>query len=287
MENNKEILHKNTECIEAGKYFANGKVVDMKLSSEKMQEAICFLPPDIYDFAFSLTGDGCPENHKTCKIYVENIDTLAAASKMYASCGDEKIAVLNFANPYVPGGGVEFGARAQEETLCLRSGLLLSLRSLNAESYYTYNKLQNVNAGSDAVILSPYVEVFRKTDYDFMEESVIVSVVSSAAPMCSPITMRLEDTSQNDMELLLYRRIVTILAVFIQYGYRRCVLGAYGCGVFCNDPEIVSGCFKKVFNDLHIEDYFDEICFAILANKDVHNFQVFERCFKDVGSSKK
>ena len=48
---------------------------------------------------------------------------------------DQRILVLNLANPVHPGGGVRTGAKAQEEDLCRKSSLLLSLESRAASRY--------------------------------------------------------------------------------------------------------------------------------------------------------
>lgn len=47
-----------------------------------------------------------------------------------------RVLVLNFANPVRPGGGVRYGARAQEEDLCRKSTLLASLESEEAAPFY-------------------------------------------------------------------------------------------------------------------------------------------------------
>lgn len=52
----------------------------------------------------------------------------------------KRTAVLNFANPVEPGGGVLRGAMAQEENICRSSNLYKSLVSKNAYSYYNTNK---------------------------------------------------------------------------------------------------------------------------------------------------
>ncbi|MBQ5795100.1 MAG: DUF2263 domain-containing protein, partial [Kiritimatiellae bacterium] len=43
------------------------------------------------------------------------------------------------------------GAKAQEEDLCRKSSLLLSLESKTAEAYYNYNRSLNTCMGSDAL----------------------------------------------------------------------------------------------------------------------------------------
>ena len=86
-----------------------------------------------------------PEKYKSEKrqkempsqIIVEENTTLAAASK-YLS--ENKTAVLNFANPVTPGGGVINGAMAQEECLCRSSDLFLFLTAPECDQYYQYHR---------------------------------------------------------------------------------------------------------------------------------------------------
>ena len=172
------------------------------------------------------------------------------------------------------------GARAQEEQLCLRSTLLRSLESQTAEPYYVYNQAVSPTAGSDAVLLSETVEVVKDMQMNYLNESFVVSVISCAAPMVSPFSHRLEDVSQEEMEDLLYRRILCILITLIVRGYWRVVLGAWGCGVFCNDPEVVAKQFQRAFDALGAESYFDEIMFAILSpGGESENLRAFRKVF--------
>src|SRR3954471_48468 len=76
-------------------------------------------------------------------------DTLDAAQELHLQHPKARIAVLNMASPLQPGGGVLRGAKAQEESLCMRSTLYPSLRL----EWYRHPR--------DAVIYTPDVLVFR------------------------------------------------------------------------------------------------------------------------------
>ena len=60
---------------------------------------------------------------KSCFIKVENSDVLDAARELRVNNPDAKIAVLNLASNFKPGGGVRNGMLAQEESLFVRSDL--------------------------------------------------------------------------------------------------------------------------------------------------------------------
>ena len=86
-----------------------------------------------------------------------------------------------------PGGGVETGVRAQEETICRRSTLTCSLYSFDPTYAHRYGyPLQLGNhypiISDFSAIYSPGVTVFRKgLDCLFMEEPYDVAVVTCAA----------------------------------------------------------------------------------------------------------
>ena len=159
---NINMLNDTMAIMDRGYYEVNGKRVNLKLSKKEMKEISVFLPKavkrisDNKDFqhvhVMGRIGVGCV-----------NMDSYSLAIKRYSDCSymfnkkSKPILVLNLANPVNPGGGVRRGSKAQEEDLCRKSSLLLSLESSKASAYYKYNKSLNTYMGSDAVMITPQV----------------------------------------------------------------------------------------------------------------------------------
>lgn len=257
----------------------NADIIRLKCSREQMAKALFLAPETVYDMLAKQSEMVMLEN--PCRIYVAEKDSLEAAHDMLnGASGESNVCVLNFANPVTPGGGVRRGARAQEETLCLRSSLLASLESSEAVAYYEYNKKCSFR-GSDAVILSPYVSVFKDCNYNLLQRDFVVSVLTCAAPLVSPYSHCLEDVTGEQMEGILYLRILGILSVAKYYRYQRLVLGAWGCGAFGNDAKVISRLFKEALKEVNADAHFEEVCFAILANYDSYNLNCFRECFEE------
>lgn len=106
-------------------------------------------------------------------------------AKQYSKLG--KVAVLNFANPHFPGGGVKNSAKAQEECLCRSSNLFPCLNAKNVyDDYYLYNRNIKNRFFSDRLIYTKNVTVF-KDDSDVPQlmpqsEWFQVDVITCAAP---------------------------------------------------------------------------------------------------------
>ena len=61
------------------------------------------------------------------------------------------------------------------------------------------------------------------------------------------------------------RRAARVLAVAAAHGHRRIVLGAWGCGVFGNDPATVAEAFAEALR----QHPMDHVVFAVLGpNRD-------------------
>ena len=188
------------------------------------------------------------------------------------------VLVLNFANPVNIGGGVFKGAKAQEEDLCRRSSLLRSLETQHSLRYYNYNRKLHTHMGSDAMIFSPEVEIFRDEHGGLMDETVIVAVLTCAAPM---ISYGLEGMSEMEYQGMFYNRIVGVLKCAAYFGYEDLVLGAWGCGAFGNDAAVVSDLFYKALTEqIHnvgqITDLFHNVIFAVRSrDEESYNFKEF------------
>lgn len=59
------------------------------------------------------------------------------------------------------------------------------------------------------------------------------------------------------------RRMALALAVFACQGARHLVLGAYGCGVFRNDPCLIAAWWKELLAE-SVGDDFDSVFHAVL-----------------------
>ena len=201
-----------------------------------------------------------------------------------------KIAVMNFANAFHAGGGVTKGSSAQEECLCRISTLypLLYRRSLR-DTFYKHHHTLNTSKASDALI---YIEgvIICKTDEDLpkrmsREEWVSVDVITVAAPDLrtkSNIHAAIIDngTYMNDAELFGYhvKRAIHIMTCAAAKGADTLVLGAFGCGAFQNNPEVVARAYKVALDEF--PNVFRRIEFAVYCSpKDDTNYQVFNRIF--------
>ena len=230
-----------------------------------------------------------PELHRyeePAKVIVSKKRTLEAA-KAYK---DQKVAVHNFASASNPGGGVQKGASAQEECLCRCSGLFFSLNTPDMwNGFYTPHRNARDPIHNDDIIYTPDVLVF-KTDTAtpvLMGEKdwYYVDVITCAAP-------NLRDKPSNgynsgdgnskvkvtDKKLLSIheKRLRRILDVAVSEGVDTVILGAFGCGAFMNNPNVVAQAAQNV-----IKDYlkaFRNIEFAVYCRSDDdRNYRTFER----------
>lgn len=287
---NINMLSDTLRICEQGYYMHNGRRVDLKLSMAEMKQARVFLPDEVAALAhfkdfphvhvMGRCGHGC-----------ENMDSFSLARKRYEDCsymfdakGPKEILVLNLANAVNPGGGVRRGAKAQEEDLCRKSSLLLSLEGQAASRYYNYNRIFHTSMGSDAIIITPKVEIIKDENGNLLDESVIVAVMTCAAPC---LINGMEGMSQQQYEDMVYNRILGMLRCAAYMGYKNLVLGAFGCGAFGNDAKVVSDLFYKVlkefdFDGMKEKDMFRRIDFAVLSRGAAqYNFKEFYRNFGD------
>ncbi len=285
--NNIDILNDTLTIMNQGYYIKNEKRIDLKLSFDEMKNIKVFLPDKVHALKNYKLSEHVHVIGK-CGYGCENADSFTVARQNYKKYSylfnnkDKEILVLNFANPVNPGGGVRKGARAQEEDLCRTSSLLCSLESVEASKYYKYNKTLNTYMGSDAIMITPKVEIIKDSNGNLLDESVVVAVMTCAAPM---ITFGLEGMSEKQYIELFYNRIAGILRAAVYMGYKHLVLGAFGCGAFGNDAKTVSDLFYKALKEFQIDgmtesDLFRRIDFAVLSRSpEQYNHKEFYRNF--------
>lgn len=204
-----------------------------------------------------------------------------------------KTAVHNFASASNPGGGVERGANAQEECLCRCSGLFKCLNVPDAwRGFYMAHRAQHDPIHNDDIIYTPNVLVFKSDTVkpELMDEKdwYLVDVITCAAPNLREKPSNVFNTGDgkdaikiSDKELLLIheKRLQRILDVALNNEVESIILGAFGCGAFMNNPNVVAQASKKV-----VEKYlhaFRNIEFAVYCSqKDDTNYKIFDRVFK-------
>ncbi len=211
-----------------------------------------------------------------------------AAMRLSKENPGAKIAVMNFANAFHAGGGVTKGSSAQEECLCRTSTLypLLYRRTLR-DSFYKHHCDLNTPKASDSLVYTEGV-IICKTDEDLpkrmpQEDWVTVDVITIAAPDLRDKSNQhapLVDggTYMNDAELFGYhvKRAIHMLTCAAAKGADILVLGAFGCGAFQNNPEVVARAYKVALQEF--PKVFDKIEFAVYCPPGgSRNYEVFKR----------
>lgn len=185
-------------------------------------------------------------------------ETTCAAARRLAATGP--VCALNFASAKNPGGGFLRGARAQEEDVARCSALYPT--QLANRAYYDANRATASMLYTDHLIYSPRVPFFRDDRLDLLEEPYLCDVITSPAPNAGQALRRDAEAGPAIIETL-DRRAAMVLAVAQARGARRLVLGAWGCGVFRNDPAAVAEVFGAHLASDRFVGAFDHVTFAI------------------------
>ena len=210
----------------------------------------------------------CSKNiKKDMTVDVIDMDTVLAG-KTYAKEG--KVALLNFASYKNPGGLFLNGSKAQEECLCHASCLYNVLKEFS--DYYKWNN-EHKNKGLylNRALYSPDV-LFHYEDTLFG-----CDVITCAAPNKSTAQEYCQVSDEDNLKAL-ESRIKFILDIAKDNEVDILVLGAYGCGVFGQNPTEVAMLFKKYLETTH-SNCFKKVVFAI-PNGDNNNLSSFKEVFE-------
>lgn len=176
-----------------------------------------------------------------------------------------KVCVLNFASYKNPGGMFLRGSKAQEECLCHESFLYNVLSEL--DDYYT-SHFQTLNRSlyTNDALYTPNIRFFRDN------KNCLADVITCAAPNYKAAS-KYHNVSKFENLSVLKDRTRFVLDVASEEQVDTLILGAWGCGVFGQDPTEVAECFM---NELKKHQDIENIVFAVI-DKNFENYKTFEK----------
>jgi uncharacterized protein (TIGR02452 family) len=108
----------------------------------------------------------------------------------------------------------------------------------DAHAYYDANRISGSALYTDHIVYSPDVPFFRDEELRFLEEPFLLSIITAPAPNA----------------------------------------GAWGCGVFRNDPDEVADAFARALDEPALKGAFERVVFAIRDGGGA-NMSAFQRKF--------
>lgn len=211
-----------------------------------------------YDFEWIIENPGSSSDN----VRVVGFDGVTALQEW--SKRDKRMCILNMASFKRPGGGVERGAKAQEEGLFRCSNLFRAI----SNEFYPLEKNECLYT-QDATFFKDFL-------YEPMDP-IETDVITLAA-----INYNVEGTVAGpDSDKLTRQKMRLMLSIPANHGVKVLILGAWGCGVFKNDPVKIATQFKEVLNEGY-SGLYDEVIFAIINdhNSVANNLQIFKEEFK-------
>jgi uncharacterized protein (TIGR02452 family) len=131
------------------------------------------------------------------------------------------------------------------------------------------------------VIFSPFVPFFRNDSGGLLTQPVLASVITAPAPNRGAVAQN-EPESVPQVEPTLRRRAEMVLHIAEAHGVEGLVLGAWGCGVFRNDPNQVASIFSGLINPPgRFAGVFRDVLFSVYDRAEPpSNLQAFTNQFK-------
>lgn len=274
--NMKDVAQETLAILKAGNYTApSGATREVgQAQTAAVAGTRLYRPAELADLLTQQgTASGTPPT-----IEVWEGTTQTAARKLVEEQG-ERVVLLNFASARNPGGGFIRGAVAQEEDLARCSGLYGCL--VTQGEYYDVNRKQQSMLYTDHLIYSPDVPFFRERANDVLERPFLASMITAPAPNAGEYLKRGQPPEQ--LAVALHHRAGCVLATARDQGHRVLLLGAWGCGVFRNDPAMVADTFGQWLESATFAGDFDRVVFGIY---DRTKTQYVLKAFKTRFSSK-
>jgi len=237
-----QIATETVAALERGNYTNSGGIsVDIAaMLKHCVTSTQCYNPDSLAGIRDQVLAQPATLDHTIFEIVNET--TLQGCTRLVGSGAYQRIGALNFASAKHPGGGFLGGAKAQEESLARSSGLYKSLLQCNA--YYGFHRTQKTCLYSDRMIYSPACPVLRTDRGDWLDQPYLIDFITSPAPNAGAI-LRNEPGNSVHIPRVLKERSSKLLALAAYHGCDVLILGAWGCGAFRNDPEMVAPIFAE------------------------------------------
>ncbi len=127
------------------------------------------------------------------------------------------------------------------------------------------------------VIYCPDVPVFRLDEGQLLDEPYLCSFLTS--PAVNVGALRHRDRRGDEIRRVMQERVERVLGVAALHGHEVLVLGAWGCGVFQNDPEQIAELFQIALAG-RFRGAFTRVVFAVLdSSGERRSLGPFEQVF--------
>lgn len=243
--------------------------------AQKYRQEIANSVKGVVDYPDSCILPAPSGMHPDMKVYFEKCDSVSMLEVLHR-LGGGKMCVLDFADYMHPGGKFMQGSSAQEESLCHASFLYNVLKSEHVrELFYDKHKgHSNYCLYSNHTLYIPDV-VFS------VQEDIKCDVIICAAPNKNAI-IRYHSYKLGEADRAMRERCNAVLQAAAMRRVDTLILGAFGCGVFGNDPGLVALEFKSLLAGRYAGS-FKTVVFAV---PDDMNGRYFDEVFSPVGWNK-
>lgn len=261
------------KILERGYYFTSeeNKVSINNETENAIKNTVLYSPEELEEISNSVTTD----NNFNTDIQITNEDSISAILRLKEE-EINTIMCLNFASAKNPGGGFLNGSLAQEESLAVSSALHKCQTS--SFSYYEKHRKMKSCMYTDTMIHSPKVPVFRNNKMELLEKYKLCGFITSAAVNYG-VVKKEEPHLAGEVVAVMDKRIEKLLSLSLKEGYDSLILGAWGCGVFQNDPEVIATLFKKHLKG-KFKNSFKKVVFAIYSKREKF-ISAFENVFEE------
>ena len=181
---------------------------------------------------------------------------------------------LNFASAKNPGGGFFNGAQAQEESIARSSGLYPC--QMSAFEFYETHRAMKSCVYTDGMIYSPKVPILRKDSGELLDAPILSSIITAAA-VNTGVVKRFEIERVPEIKEIMKKRIDKLLCLSALQQHKTLILGAWGCGVFQNEPKMIAHLFFDLLTTKY-QGVFEKVVFAVYA-KNKKFIEAFQKEF--------